>query len=129
MIKKIIFYVSIISLILLSFLTIEMLPFIYESNWQGILFLLLVLCTFVFELTFFITNKENIKESILNNISIIVATMYVSFIYYNIYTSNTILYTISMKYLKDNYFILSLVFMFIILSMFLNYIIDKGNKS
>ncbi len=128
MIKKIIFYISIISFVLLSFLVIEMLPFIYQSSWQGILFLLVVLITLIIELFIFIKNKEKVKKSILNNISIIIITMYTSFLYYNIYSFNNTLYTINIKYLKNNFLVLSIAFLFIMCSMLLNNFFDKEKK-
>ena len=102
MIKRVIFYISIISFILLPFLIFEMLPFIYEANWQGILFLIFIIITFICEIVMLIINKSIITNSLLSNISIVVATIYISFLYYNIYSSNGTLYGVSVDYFKNN---------------------------
>ncbi len=125
MIKRVIFYISIISFILLPFLIFEMLPFIYEANWQGILFLIFIIITFICEIVMLIINKSIITNSLLSNISIVVATIYISFLYYNIYSSNGTLYGVSVDYFKNNYFLLSMIFIFIIFDMIINYIYDK----
>lgn len=125
MIKNVIFYISIISFILLPFLIFEMLPFIFESGFQGILFLIFIIITFVCEIVMLIINKSIVKNSLLSNISIIVATIYISFLYYNIYNSNGTLYGVSVDYFKNNYFLLSMIFVFIISNMIINYICDK----
>lgn len=125
MIKKIVFYISIISFVLLAILVFEMLPFIYESGFCGILFLIFIIITFICELFMLIFNKRLIKKSFLNNIFIIIAVMYVSFLYYNIYSSSNNLYDASINYLKNNYFVLSMLFLFIILDMIINLVYDK----
>ena len=56
---------------------------------------------------------------------IIIAVMYVSFLYYNIYSSSNNLYDASINYLKNNYFVLSMLFLFIILDMIINLVYDK----
>lgn len=125
MIKKIIFYISIISFVLLTVLVFEMLPFIYESGFQGILFLLFIVITFICELFMLVFNNNLIKKSILNNSLIIIIVMYVSFLYYNIYSSNDSIYVASITYLKHNYFILSILFLFIILDMIISFVFEK----
>lgn len=125
MIKNVIFYISIISFILLPFLIFEMLPFIFESGFQGILFLIFIIITFVCEIVMLIINKSIVKNSLLSNISIIVATIYISFLYYNIYNSNGTLYGVSVDYFKNNYFLLSMIFIFIIFDMIINYVCDR----
>ena len=125
MIKKIVFYISMISFVLLTILVFEMLPFIYESGVCGILFLIFIIITFICELFMLIFNKRLIKKSFLNNMFIIIAVMYVSFLYYNIYSSSNNLYDASINYLKNNYFVLSMLFLFIILDMIINLVYDK----
>lgn len=125
MIKKIIFYISIISFILLPFLIFEMLPFVYESGLQGILFLMFIIITFICEIVMLIINKSIVRNSLLSNISIIVATIYISFLYYNIYNSDGTLYGVSVEYFKNNYFLLSMIFVFIIFDMIINYVCDR----
>lgn len=125
MIKKVIFYISIISFILLPFLIFEMLPFVYESGFQGILFLMFIIITFICEIVMLIINKSIVINSLLSNISIVVATIYISLLYYNIYNSDGTLYGVSVEYFKNNYFLLSMIFVFIIFDMIINYVCDR----
>lgn len=116
MIKSIIFYISIISFILLSILVFEMLPFIYEMGFFGLLFLGIIISMFISELYMLINKKDIIKNMSLNNSLIIIGTMYISFLSYIIYSSIDLL-SFKSNYFKINYLILSLLFVFIIINM------------
>lgn len=127
-IKKSIYIVSIASLIFLTFLTIEMLPLIFQSTWQGTFFLVAVILLLLIELIALIKEKNLIKESWSYNIFLIAITLYLTIIYYRIYSNNSfndLIYTIDIKYCKQNYLILALTCLFIICNLVL---IIKDNK-
>lgn len=121
MIKKIIYAISIISLVILTILTIEMLPLIYQSNWQGILYLISVLLVLIFELGMLFFNKKALKKCVSYNTFLILVTMYVGIIYYKIFSTslNSFLYNIDITYCKENYLLLSFAFSLIIFNLIL----------
>lgn len=122
MIKKIIYSISLISLVFLTFLTVEMLPLIFRSNWQGIMYLVSVVLILIFELYMLFNNKKALKKCLSYNTFIILVTMYVSIVYYKIF-SNTVnslfLYDIDISYCKDNYLYLSFALCLIIFNLIL----------
>lgn len=124
-IKKIIYVISIISLVILTILTIEMLPFIYQSNWQGILYLTSVLLVLIFELGMLFFNKKVLKKSVSYNAFLILVTMYVGIIYYKIFSTSldSFLYNIDITYFKENYLLLSFAFCLIIFN-FIYFLFD-----
>lgn len=122
MIKKIIYSISIISLVLLTILTVEMLPLIFQSNWQGIIYLISVILILLFELFMLFSNKKALKKCVSYNIFIILVTMYVSIVYYKIFSTSLnslFIYDIDISYCKDNYLLLSLALSLIIFNLIL----------
>lgn len=118
MVKNIIYYISIISFILITFLTEEMLLFIFQSSIQGIIYLISIFLLLITELYFLIIEKRFIKNSYIYNCLIILITMYISVIYYRIYTYNVDIYEIDIRYLKYNYLIISVILILIIINLF-----------
>ena len=122
MIKKMIYIISIISIVLLTFLLLEMLPFIFESGFSGISLFILFMIILILELYLLIFDHKLLKKSWTYNMLIILVTMYVSFIYYKIYTVTELtssLYEINIRYCRDNFTILSVMFLFILSNMFI----------
>lgn len=119
MIKKIIYVISIFSLVFLTFLTVQMLPIVLKAKWQGILFLISQLLLLLFELVVFIKNKNLIKCAWSYNIFIVAASMYLGIVYYRIYSYKLILSSnyIDINYCKDNYLILTSVFLLIVINL------------
>lgn len=115
MIKKIIYVISIISLGVLTILTSQMIPIIYKSSIQGLLYLISVTGLLIFELIELIISKKVIKKTYGYNILIILITIYLGLIYCTIYSSNTL---DSIKYYKDNFLIVSILILFTITSYF-----------
>ncbi len=128
--QKIIYVISIISFILLTTITIEMLPIIFQAQWQGIVYLILVFIILIIELITLINHKDLLKNSFIYNLFIILITMYVSIIYYKIYNvnfSSTYTYDIDIYYCKDNYILLSIALLLVIIYLII-YIIDTTKK-
>ena len=127
MIKQIIYTISIISLILLTIITVDMLPFIYQSKLQGLIFLLLVIALLIGELYTLIKYKKVIKKNICYNTFLILTTMYIVVIYYRIYSFDTnVLYSLDLKYLRFNYLILSVALLMMIIDLYI--VIKEHNK-
>lgn len=101
-------------------ITIEMIPLIYQTGWQGIIFLILVLLVLIFELVVLFRNKRVVKKAISYNVFLILITMYLGIMYYKIYALNldlTFLYDIDINYCKDNYLLLSLALILVIFNL------------
>lgn len=124
MIKRIIYVISILSIILLSFLLIEMLVFIFEAGWQGLMFLFIVIIALMLELFLLIYKKNYLINSYIYNLSISLLTIYVSYLYYKIYSY---VYQISIRYLKNNYLFLSIVFIFVLVNCVIG-VLKKNRK-
>ncbi len=132
MIKKAIYFISIISISFLTFLVLEMMPLIFESNWQGKFFLFTIILFIIVELYLVIKEKSLVKKSWSYNIFLILATMYVSLIYYKIYSitpQTSSIYEINITYCKNNYLILGIIFIFIIINIFVIKSVNKEEKS
>lgn len=115
MIKKIIYDISIISLVILTFITSQMLPIIYKTSFQGLIYLISVVGLLIFEITELIVSKKNIKKTYSYNILIISITIYLGIIYCTIYNNNALN---SVKYYKDNFLIISILILLTIISYF-----------
>lgn len=119
MIKKIIFIVSIVSSVLLTFLTIDMLPIIFSSSWQGICLLVSVIFLLILEIQNIITNQELKQDRVVHNSCIILIAIYFSIIYYKVYSNYAGIYY-DYSYCKNNYFFVSLLlFLLSIRNLFL----------
>ena len=120
MLKRIIYTLSIVCLILLTIITKDMLPYIFKSKICGILYLSFTILLLVCELYALIKYKNVLKKSISYNSFLVVTTMYILIIYYRIYSINSSLdYTMNLKYLKINYLLLSFALLIIIGDLYL----------
>lgn len=122
LINKIIYNISIISIIVLCYMTVEVMPFIFKSGVQGIIYLIFLFIFLISELIIYIYNKRIIKKSITYNFFIFAITTYVSILYYKIYTEEVVKYmlnSVSIKYLQDNFLLLSCALLFIILYLYM----------
>ena len=116
MIKKIIYIISIISLGVLTILTSQMIPIIFQANLQGIFYLITVIGLLIFELIELIISKKIIKKMYGYNIMIILISIYLSIIYCVIYSNNALN---SIKYYKDNFLIVSILIILTIISYYI----------
>lgn len=101
-------------------------PLIFESSWQGLLFLFTIFIFIILELYLVVKEKKIIKNAWYYNILLIMITMYLSIIYYKIYSIKSSLYGINLSYCKNNYLIISLVFIFIMFNMAIIKYVKKG---
>lgn len=112
MLKNIIYYLGIISVIVLVFTIIEMIPFIFFAGFSGIFFLFLVIFNFIFELSWMIIHSQQFRQASFYHLFLMMITIYLNFIYYQIYSRDTNLSLI--RYCRSNYFFLSLFFFAVI---------------
>lgn len=122
MIKNIIYAISIISLCFITYLFVQMLPIIVQSGWQGIIFFFSTILLLITELIILL-DKNQVKEFYSYNIFIILLAMYLSLIYYKIYsinpTSISLYYNIDIKFCQRNYLIITIAFIMTICHVYL----------
>ena len=114
MIKNIIYWISIFSFCFITYLIVQMLPIIVQSGWQGRVFIISTLLLFIVELIALLF-KIPITEFYSYNIFIIILAMYLSLVYYKIYSINpssvSLYYDIDIRFCQYNYFIISMAFL------------------
>ncbi len=122
MIKNIIYSISILSLCFITYLSVQMLPIIVQSGWQGNIFIISTLLLFIAEL-FTLISKVSPKELYSYNIFIIILAMYLSLVYYKIYsinpTSTSLYYDVDISFCKNNYLTISIAFFMTICHLYL----------
>lgn len=122
MIKNIIYSISILSLCFITYLSVQMLPIIAQSGWQGNIFIISTLLLFIAEL-FILISKVSPKELYSYNIFIIILAMYLSLVYYKIYsinpTSTSLYYDVDISFCKNNYLTISIAFFMTICHLYL----------
>jgi len=122
MIKNIIYSISILSLCFITYLSVQMLPIIVQSGWQGNIFIISTLLLFIAEL-FTLISKVSPKELYSYNIFIIILAMYLSLVYYKIYsinpTSTSLYYDVDISFCKNNYLTISISFFMTICHLYL----------
>ena len=122
MIKNIIYSISILSLCFITYLNVQMLPIIVQSGWQGNIFIISTLLLFIAEL-FTLISKVSPKELYSYNIFIIILAMYLSLVYYKIYsinpTSTSLYYDVDISFSKNNYLTISIAFFMTICHLYL----------
>lgn len=122
MIKNIIYSISILSLCFITYLNVQMLPIIVQSGWQGNIFIISTLLLFIAEL-FTLISKVSPKELYSYNIFIIILAMYLSLVYYKIYsinpTSTSLYYDVDISFCKNNYLTISIAFFMTICHLYL----------
>lgn len=114
MIKNIVYWISILSFCFITYLIVQMLPIIVQSGWQGRVFIISTLLLFIVELIALLF-KIPITEFYSYNIFIIILAMYLSLVYYKIYSINpssvSLYYDIDIRFCQYNYFIISMAFL------------------
>ncbi len=120
MIKKIIYALSILCLVLITIITKDMLPLIFRAKYPGIIFLVFIIILLGCELYALLKYKKAVKKNISYNSFLVMTTMYMAIIYYRMYSFDAnILYSLDLKYLRFNYIILSLALLMILIDLYL----------
>ncbi len=105
--KKIIYSIQMVSLFLFNYLILSMIPFIFESNWQGIFFFLSYFILLIVELFFLFTKNYFDRYIFIHQLFVIFIMMYFSVFYYKIYSIGK--NNIDLSYLQMNYFYMAIL--------------------
>ena len=110
-VKKTLYYTGQICILVILYLIIQMLPLILSSSWQGIVLITSLTIFLMVRLYFFLPENSELTKMPIYNILIIVITLYFLLIYLRIFMAidfkRYLLDTISIKYCKTNFLILS----------------------
>lgn len=126
MIKKIIYIIHIVALFLFNYLLLSMLPFIFESNWQGILFFVTYFILLVVELFFLFTKNYFDSYIFIHQLFVILIMLYFGVFYYKIYSIGR--NNIDISYLQINYLYMAILLL-IASSMLIFYKRLKNKKN
>lgn len=114
-----------VSLFLFTYLILSMLPFIFESNWQGILFFASYFLLLMVEV-FFLFKKNYFDQYIfIHQLFVILIMMYFGMFYYKIYSIGR--NNIDLSYLQVNYLYMAILLV-IASSMLIFYKIARKQK-
>lgn len=123
--KKIIYSIHIVSLFLFTYLILSMLPFIFESSWQGVLFFVSYFILLTVEV-FLLLMKDYFDPYIfIHQLFVILIMMYFSMFYYKIYSIGKD--NIEFSYLQINYLYMAILLV-LASSILIFYKIVKRNK-
>lgn len=129
--KKILYGIRIVSNILFLILLILMLPYIYQSSWQGVLFFSVVLIYIGILLWTLLTKKKIYQETMSYNLIMICIFFYFALVTFRILCDVRIqsdLYMINIDYCKNNFFLMSLIIIGMILNTILLSIAEEEPK-
>lgn len=122
-IKKILYGLRLLADIFFLVLLIPMLPYIYQSSWQGFLFLGVTFIYTGMTLWTLLSKREVYKNTLSYNLIMIFVFLYFALITSRILLDTRLqlsdLYTINIAYCKNNFFLLSLI----LIGMFCNTIL------
>jgi len=117
--NKVLYYMSLISEVLFLIIVCLLLPLILKSEFPGLLFLVTVLIFIGLRLFMIITKNSIVQEVKIYNILTITLTFYLGIIFTRImlvYFQSSALYELSMDYCRNNFFLLSLTMICMILN-------------
>lgn len=110
-IKKGLYHAGQICVLVILWLVIQMLPLIFKSSWQGIVFICMLTLFLIVRLYFYLPKNRGLTKMAMYNILIIVITLYFFIIYYRIFSAidfkRYLLSEVSIEYCKTNFIILS----------------------
>lgn len=126
MIKKVIYYGRIVCFILYLLMMFFMLPYIYQSGWPGILFLVMLVLFVSSTLWSLLSNRAIFKGMVSYNLIIIALTLYFAVITARLLLDPRLqistLYTVNIEYCQTNFIILSFVMLGIVLNTIILYL-------
>lgn len=129
---KIIYGLRLIASFLYVVLIYLLLNIIFESGWQGMVFLILSLAFIVVTLATLLSHKEIFQKTISYNIVIIAAVVYLAIVVVRcleaVHQYNSNLYILNMEYCKTNFIILSFVLIGILLNTMVLFLSDNETQ-
>ena len=109
--KKTLYYIGQICILVILWLIIQLLPLILKSSWQGVLLITTLTIFLMVRLYFYLPENQELTKMPIYNILIIFITLYFLLIYFRIFIAidfkRYLLNTVSIKYCKTNFLILS----------------------
>jgi len=121
MLKKIFYYLAIVSLILFVFFTIEFLPIIFASSYKGIIFLVMTMIFILFMLYLSLKENSKFKNIISINIIIICLTIYLAIMYIKTLNIRWLfdrhIQVVNIDYFSNNFMIMAMIMLLLILNI------------
>ncbi len=109
--QKGLYYTGQICVLIILFLVIQLLPLIFKSSWQGIIFIVTLTIFLMVRLYFYLPENRGLTKMAMYNVLILVITLYFFIIYYRIFDAidfkRYLLSEVSIEYCKTNFIILS----------------------
>ncbi len=112
-VRKIFYWLRLFLEILYLILLIRMLPYIYESSWEGLFFLIINFLFIIFTLWSLLSKQKIYKETLSYNLILIFSFLYFALFSFRILLGEkqifSTLYHINLEYCENNLFIMGLV--------------------
>lgn len=117
--NKVLYYMGLISEVLFLIMTLFLLPLILKTGFSGFFFLITVLIFILLRLFMIVSKTHIVKEEKIYSILMIVLTFYLGIIFTRIllvYFFSSSIYELSMTYCRNNFFLVALTMVCIILN-------------
>ena len=120
--NKILYYMSVISQALFLIMVIILLPYILDSSWPGIMFLAVTIFYIGLCLIILLKARKKMQTATSYHILNIALAFYLGIIFTRILLVKlqpSVLYELNMTYCKNNFFLLSITMICVILNTFM----------
>ncbi len=117
--NKTLYYMSLISEVIFLIMVCFLFPYLFQTGFAGILFLSTVIIYIGIRLFMILTRKRILEKVNFYNFLTIMLTFYLGIIFTRIMLvqfSSNVLYELSMEYCRNNFFLISLTMICIILN-------------
>lgn len=130
--NKVLYYMGLISEVLFLIMTLFLLPLILKTGFSGFFFLITVLIFILLRLFMIVSKTHIVKEEKIYSILMIVLTFYLGIIFTRIllvYFFSSSIYELSMTYCRNNFFLVALTMVCIILNTIVLCELEDDRKS
>ena len=132
MLKKLIYYLRIVSIVLFIVFVYLLLDVILDCGIFGISFLVMCSLFILINLFTVLSRKDIYKDLVSYNLISVALTFYLGIIVVRLYTdyrANSLMYTLNYDYFKTNFIIIDFVILGIILNTLFIYFFDTKKKT
>lgn len=132
MLKKLIYYLRIVSILLFIVFVYLLLDVILDCGIFGISFLVMCSLFILINLFTVLSRKDIYKDLVSYNLIPVALTFYLGIIVVRLYTdyrANSLMYTLNYDYFKTNFIIIDFVILGIILNTLFIYFFDTKKKT
>ena len=132
MLKKLIYYLRIVSIVLFIVFVYLLLDVILDCGIFGISFLVMCSLFILINLFTVLSRKDIYKDLVSYNLISVASTFYLGIIVVRLYTdyrANSLMYTLNYDYFKTNFIIIDFVILGIILNTLFIYFFDTKKKT